>query len=174
MATLEERIGRLEDRAELHDLVVTYFRATDDDDYAVIAGCFSPDAEFIASGFVGDNGREAIVEFLKSARAGMGQTVHTPNYVQLTFEGNNHASGLVAAHLELGLGDDTIYAAVRYIDQYERHEGRWVIARREMRAVHVGRWSDVNSSLSSPLNVRWPGAAPAPSDFPRRRTEAAQ
>lgn len=170
MATLEERIKRLEDRAELHDLVVAYFRATDDDDYAAMADCFAPDAEFTASGFAGDAGRDAIIAFLRTARGSMGQTVHTPNFVQLGFDGDDCASGLVGAHLELGLGDDTVYAAVRYLDEYRRHEGRWVIARREMRAVHVGRWADVNSSLSSPLNVRWPGAAPAPSDYPRRRS----
>lgn len=167
MATLEERIRRLEDRAELHDLVVAYFRATDDDDYDAMAACFAPDARFLASGFDGGTGRDAVIAFLKAARAGMKQTVHTPNYVQIEFHGDDRASGLVGAHLELGIGDDTVYAAVRYIDTYRRIDGDWQIATREMRAIHVGTWDQAGSSLSSPLNVRWPGAAPAPSDLPR-------
>lgn len=168
MATLEERIRRLEDRAEIQDLVAAYFRAVDDDDYDVVAQCFTVDSQFIASGFSGDRSREAIVEFLRMARAGMGQTVHTPNYVQIEFAGVDAARGLVGAHLELGLGDRTHYGAVRYIDEYRRTDGAWRIAFREMKAIHIAPWSEVESSLTTPLNVRWPGAPPLPSDCPRQ------
>ena len=170
MATLEERIRKLEDRAELHDLVIAYFRATDDDDYDIMAACFAPDARFVASGFDGGSGRDKVIEFLRAARAGMKQTVHTPNYVQIEFQGDDRATGLIAAHLELGMGDDTVYAAVRYIDAYRRIDDRWQIESREMRAIHVGTWDQAGSSLSTPLNVRWPGAEPAPSDLPRKLT----
>jgi hypothetical protein len=98
----------------------------------------------------------------------MGQTVHTPNYVQLSFGDSDSATGVVAAHLELGIGDTTYFAAVRYVDAYRREEGRWCIAHREMRAIHVGPWSGVEQSLSSPLNIRWPGSEPEVSDFPRQ------
>ena len=171
MATLENRVRKLEDRAELHDLVATYFQATDDDDYARLSDCFTRDATFAASGYPDSAGRAAITEFLKMARSGMGQTVHTPNYVHLDFEGADMATGTVAAHLELGIGEATYFAAVRYLDRYRRDEGQWRIARREMRAIHVGPWSDVGTSLSSPLNIRWPGAAPQASDFPRLDTK---
>src|SRR3546814_6210277 len=63
------------------------------------------------------------------------------------------------------------FAAVRYLDRYRREDGHWRIARREMRAIHVGPWADVATSLSTPLNIRWPGAAPQPSDFPRQDTK---
>ncbi len=171
MATLEERVRKLEDRAELHDLVATYFQATDDDDYARLSLCFTSDATFAASGFADSAGRAAITEFLKMARSGMRQTVHTPNYVQLTFDDSDSATGTVAAHLELGIGETTYFAAVRYLDRYRREDGHWRIARREMRAIHVGPWADVATSLSTPLNIRWPGAAPQPSDFPRQDTK---
>lgn len=171
MATLENRVRKLEDRAELHDLVATYFQATDDDDYARLGLCFTRDATFAASGFPDSAGREAITEFLEMARSGMGQTVHTPNYTQISFDSADAASGTVAAHLELGIGDATYFAAVRYLDRYRREDGQWRIARREMRAIHVGPWSDVGTSLSSALNIRWPGAAPQASDFPRQDTK---
>jgi uncharacterized protein (TIGR02246 family) len=169
LASLEDRIRKLEDRAALQDLVADYFKATDDDDYATLADCFTKDASFVASGFEGGGGRDGIIAFLKFARSGMGQTVHTPNYVQLTFKDDDHASGVVGAHLELGMGDQTVYAAVRYLDSYARVEGRWQISSREMKAVHVSSWADVGTSLSTPLNVRWPGAEPGMSDFPRRQ-----
>jgi uncharacterized protein (TIGR02246 family) len=169
LPSLEDRIRKLEDRAALQDLVADYFKATDDDDYDTLAGCFTEDASFGASGFDGGGGRDGIIAFLRTARAGMGQTVHTPNYVQLRFTDDDHASGVVGAHLELGMGDQTFYAAVRYLDSYARVEGRWQISSREMKAVHVSPWADVGTSLSTPLNVRWPGAEPGPSDFPRKQ-----
>lgn len=168
MSTLEERIRRLENRAELQDLVADYFRAVDDDDYGAVGNCFTEDAEFIASGFSGDRTRDAVVAFLQAARSGMGQTVHTPNYVQIEFLNESEATGLVGAHLELGLGEQTYFGAVRYIDIYRKVADRWQIARREMKAIHMAPWSQVENSLTSAFNVRWPGAEPLPSDCPRK------
>lgn len=168
MTTLEDRIQKLEDRAELQDLVATYFQATDDDDYDRLSDCFTSDATFAASGFPASSGRQGIIDLLKSARAGMGQTVHTPNYVQLIFGDSDSATGIVAAHLELGIGASTYYGAVRYLDKYRRENARWCIVHREMRVIHVGPWSEAEQSLSSPLNIRWPGSDPTASDFPRQ------
>lgn len=169
MLSLEERIKILEDRAAIQDLVAVYFRAADDDDYAVMAECFTREARFEASGFEDAAGRDGIVAVLKAARAGMGQTVHTPHYVHIRFDGADAADGLVCAHLELGLGQATHFGAVRYIDRYGREEGSWRIAIRAMKVVHMAPWSGVEAALTTTLNVRWPGAEPLPSDFPRRR-----
>jgi uncharacterized protein (TIGR02246 family) len=165
--TLEERIQKLEDRAGIQDLVARYFKVTDDDDAPALADCFTRDATFAASGFEGATGRESIMTFLKSARSGMQQTVHTPHYVHIAFEGPDAAAGTVMAHLEIGIGGTTVFGAVRYLDQYRREDGAWRIAARDMRAVHIGTWDLVASSLTQPKNVRWPGAEPALSDFPR-------
>ncbi|MEI6640891.1 MAG: nuclear transport factor 2 family protein [Novosphingobium sp.] len=169
MPSLEERIRILEDRAAIQDLVAGYFLAADDDDYAALAQCFTRSARFEASGFEDADGRDGIVAVLKAARAGMGQTVHTPHHVHIRFDGPDAADGLVCAHLELGLGEATYFGAVRYIDRYEREDGEWRLAVRAMKVVHMAPWSGVEASLTSALNVRWPGAEPLPSDFPRRR-----
>ncbi len=168
-ATLEDRIRKLEDRAEIQDLVARYFKVTDDDDYLALADCFTRDARFLANGFAGGTGREGVVAFLKAARSTMQQTVHTPNYVHITFDGTDAAGGTVMAHLEIGIGGTTVYGAVRYLDEYRREDGRWRIASREMGAVHLGSWDVVASSMTEPHNVRWPGAEPAPSDYPRKK-----
>lgn len=168
MSNIEDRIRKLEDRAEIQDLAARYFLASDDDDYVTLAACFTENARFTASGFNGGAGRGPIIEFLKAARAGMGQTVHTIDYAHVTLTGENTASGTVTAHLELGLGDTTYFAAVRYIDEYAREDGRWCIASREMKAVHVSPWTDVATSLTKPENVCWPGADPEASDFVRK------
>lgn len=167
MPTLEERIAKLEDRAEIRDLAARYFLATDDDDYATLAACFTRNADFAAAGFEGGAGRDGIISFLKAARSGMGQTVHTIDYAHVKLTGHDTADGIVTAHLELGMGSTTVYAAVRYIDKYEREEGQWRISERSMKAVHLGSWDQVASSLTESKNVRWPGAEPGPSDFPK-------
>lgn len=167
MTSLEERVRKLEDRAAIQDLVAFYFLATDDDDLAGLARCFTDDARFLASGFEGGAGRDGVLAFLAAARSTMGQTVHTPHYVHIAFTGRDDATGLVMAHLEIGIGGTTVYGAVRYIDAYRREGDNWRIASREMRSVHVGPWSEVSTSLTDPLNVRWPGSQPGPSDYPR-------
>jgi uncharacterized protein (TIGR02246 family) len=169
LPSLEDRIRKLEDRAALQDLVADYFKATDDDDYAALAAFFTEDASFGASGFDGGGGRDGIIAFLRRARAGMRQTVHTPNYLQLRFTDDDHASGVVAAHLELGMGDQTVYGAVRYLDSYVRIDGRWQISSRDMKVIHIGPWADAGTSLSTQQNVRWPGGKPSQSDFPRKQ-----
>ena len=58
VSSLEDRIRVLEDRAAIQDLVAVYFKATDDDDYAVMAHCFTRDARFEASGFEDAAGRD--------------------------------------------------------------------------------------------------------------------
>lgn len=165
MSALAERLRRLEDRAELQDLVVRYFLACDDDDYAALSKTFAAKASFSASGFVGGSSRDEIVAFLKADRQNMGRTIHTPNYTLLEFETDDRAKGLVGAHLELSRGGKSLYGAVRYRDTYVREDGEWRILDREMLTIHVGPWEDVATSLTSDNCVRWPGAEPARSDL---------
>jgi hypothetical protein len=168
MTTVERRLRRLEDRAELQDLIVRYFIASDDDDYETLADVFVPDCSFGASGFEGAHGREAVVESLRVARSYMGATVHTPNYTLFTFQSDDRASGIVGAHLELSMADKTLFGAVRYADEYVWSEGRWRFRSREMRCIHMGPWQDVATSLTDELCVRWPGIPPKRSDYPKK------
>lgn len=164
---LEARIKRLEDRAELNDLVVGYFLAADGDDLEGVGESFTEDATFSSSGVVSGQGRSAIVDFIRGSREHMGLTIHTPHYAKLTFDGANRARGLVGAHLELVLGGKAIYGAVRYVDEYRRLDGRWRIHARDMRTIHIAPWLEVGAAFESSTPVRWPGAPWAPSDYPR-------
>lgn len=163
MSDLEQRVRRLEDRAELQELAIRYFRSADDDDYEAMAECFASDAYFSGGeGFSAAETREGVVDQIRSDRAYMVATVHTFDSMTLEFEDGDHASGVVAAHLELGLGGTTVHAAVRYYDRFVRRDGRWQILKAEMRAIHAGSWDLAASSLTEELRVRWPGADPAP------------
>lgn len=165
---LEDRVRRLEDRAELNDLVVRYFLAADGDDLIGVGDSFTETATFSSSGIVAGQGREAIVDFIRLSREQMGLTIHTPHYAQFTFEGGDRAEGLVGAHLELVLGGTAVYGAVRYVDEYHRLESGWRIHARDMRTIHIAPWLEVGEAFASDTPVRWPGAAPAASDFPRK------
>lgn len=167
---LAARIRRLEDRAELQDLVIRYFVAADDDDVETLAGTFADGAEFLASGFSCGTGRDAIVEFIRSDRRNMGVTVHTRDYTLLSFPelDADRATGITGAHLELARGGTTLFGAVRYLDDFVRTADGWRFARREMVTIHVGDWRDVATSLTDDLRVRWPGQDPVPADLPRR------
>lgn len=168
MPDLESRLRRLEDRAELQDLVVRYFIASDDDDFETLEACFAPEGAFWASGFGGGSGREVVLDTLRAGRNAMGPTVHTPDYTLFAFEGEDVATGQVGAHLELSLGGKTLFGAVRYTDRYVRRQGAWCILSREMRVIHMGPWDEVGNSLTREFNVCWPGLDPLRSDFPKR------
>jgi len=165
---LEQRLRRLEDRAAISDLVVSYFLASDDDDSDGIAASFTQDAIFSSSGQRNASGRAAIVAFIKAARSHMGLTIHTPNYVQCRLESADRASGIVGAHLELVLAGVSVFGAVRYVDSYVRDGGVWRISARDMRTVHLAPWSEVGEAFASTTPVRWPGAPGAASDYPRK------
>ena len=168
MSSLDDRVARLEDRAELEDLVARYFLAADGDDIDTLAALFAPDARFSISGAVGGATREAVVNFLVASRTQMGLTLHTPNSMLFTFDGPGRARGLIGAHLQLAYGTETVFGAVRYHDEYVRLDGRWRILARDMRTIFIAPWAAVGEAFASATPTRWPGAEPAGSDFPRR------
>lgn len=169
MNAVEPRLRRLEIRAELEDLVTRYFLAADGDDAHGLAESFTEDAVFSVSGQPCAETRDGIVAFLVGERTKMGLTVHSPHLALFTFADEAQASGVVGAHLELVLGEQSLFGAVRYQDRYRQHAGRWRIRSRDMRVVHIAPWADVGASLLSDTPVRWPDQPALPTDFPRKR-----
>ncbi|MFA7584742.1 MAG: nuclear transport factor 2 family protein [Novosphingobium sp.] len=170
MTDISRRVSRLEDRVELEELVVRYFLASDGDDLETIRRTFSNEATFAVSGHVVGTGPDGIVDFIVEQRANMGLTLHTPNYGLFSFESDDRARGLVGAHLELVLGGQSTFGAVRYEDEYVRGAGGWQIRSRDMRTIHIAPWAEVAEAFASETPQRWPGIAPGPSDFPRKRS----
>ncbi|GAC1581660.1 MAG: hypothetical protein NVS3B5_15800 [Sphingomicrobium sp.] len=168
MTNLEDRIRRLEDKVAIDELNLRYFLASDGDDFAAVGDSFTDDATFASSGHNNGVGRQGIVDFIRGARAHMGLTIHTPHYGLYNFVSDDSATGLVGAHLELVLGDQSTYGAVRYIDEYRREGDRWKISARDMRSIYVGPWAKAADVFASPNPVQWPGADPLPTDYPRQ------
>ncbi len=168
MKSLEERLAKLEHRAEINDLVVRYFLAADDDETDAFDAIFSADARFLVSDFLCGDGREAVKSFLADERKKMGITIHTPHYAQITFRDDATAQGLVGAHLELNTGGTMVFGAVRYSDDYIRQNNGWRIKKRVMRTVYIAPWQDVGKAFSSTHPIRWTGMEPQPTEFPRK------
>jgi hypothetical protein len=69
MTDKQERIRRLEDRADLLGLVVRYFVASDDDDLRALGARFAIDGRFGAAGFrPGVTSRVEVVRFVRAQR----------------------------------------------------------------------------------------------------------
>lgn len=167
MVDLEERVRLLEDRLDIEDLVMRYFRAIDSMDMAAVAAMFAADARFGEQA-----GREAIVEFQSASRRAMGVTIHTPHHVDLVFEGRDRAAGVVGAHCELERDGTCLVGALRYNDAYVRLPGGWVFAARDVEYYFLCPWDEVDTSLTAAQRVRWPGGQPRAASLPRFQSGA--
>jgi hypothetical protein len=111
---IERRLRRLEDRVEITDLSTRYFLASDFDDYDTIASCYAKESTFSASGFEGGRGPEGVAEMIRGARTNFGTTIHTPHYSLVEFQDDDHATGMVGAHVGIAVGGKSCFGAVRY------------------------------------------------------------
>ena len=156
---LSHRIRRLEDRAELRELVNRYCLAIDDSDWDALPGLFAADAEM-----AGQVGPRDVVGVLRSIRSGYGRTIHTALAQVLEFADDDHASGIVPSRGELAIAGQTVLCAMRYLDDYIRVDGSWRFARRVLRFNYALPWSAMAEAMTGELPVAWPGAAALPAD----------
>jgi len=168
---LARRIQRLEDRAELRELVDRYCLAIDDSDWDTLRELFAADAAM-----AGQTGPDRVVGLLRSIRSGYGRTIHTALTQTLAFTGDDHASGIVPSRGELAIAGQTVLCAMRYLDDYVREDGTWRFARRVIRFSYALPWAVMAEAMTGDLPVAWAGAAPLPSDLPtgHRESEASR
>jgi hypothetical protein len=148
----EHRLRRLEDRAELRELVDRYCLAIDDSDWDALLEMFASPAEM-----AGVTGRDEVVGRLRATRSGYGRTIHTVTGQVLDFADDDHASGVVASRGELAISGRTVLCAMRYLDNYERAGGSWRFTRRVIQFSYALPWSEMTGAMTDELAVRWPG-----------------
>lgn len=161
---LEARVRRLEDRAHIQDLVAAYAIAVDDHDIDTVVSLFAPDGEFERAGSVSRGHRE-IRNFYIDAMARYSLTLHAPASDQISVDGDL-ARGLLTGRAELALSGTLVLASYRYSDEYIRMGEHWRFRRRALRFLYAVPWDQMNDGLCSVDRMRWPGAEPAPADFP--------
>jgi ketosteroid isomerase-like protein len=168
-SSLETRIRRLEDQAEIRQLVSRYCFVIDDRDLAGIGDCFTADGRFrSADGVMDAQGREAIVEQYHGRFAELGPGVHVTHdhVVDLDYDDPHRATGLVSCSAELVRHGKAMLVALRYYDEYRRDEDRrWRFADRLLRFFYYLDAADYAQVLPDPLRNR-AYEKPAPADFP--------
>lgn len=159
IAELRARVQHLEDRDELRALVARYGRAVDDRDWESLADQYTPDAIFDSA--AGRSiGTDAIIEYYKERTKAYVASYHYPHSQEITFVDNDTATGLVCAHAELTIEDETVFVALRYNDDYRRVDGRWCFHERNTCLLYVLKLSELPTGFADRMRIRWPGIDP--------------
>jgi ketosteroid isomerase-like protein len=168
LATLDLRVRRLEDRAELRELVARYGIAIDDRNLESVAAMFTDDAAFRSKdGVMNATGREAIVEQFRGRYAALGATNHFCHDQVLNFHDSDpdRATGLVTSHAEVFRIGKAMITALRYDDVYRRVGGRWCFADRLLSFLYYLPVEEYAEGLGSRLRMRAYGDQ-RPADYP--------
>lgn len=161
---LQHRVRRLEDRFEILELVNRYALAVDDRDWDTIATMYARDSAF--DSVLGRiEGRDAVVAYYRDRTSNFGATFHIPHNVSLDFQSETTARGIVAAHAELAIGEQTVLIALRYLDAYVKEEGRWRFLERDVQQLYAVPAAELPTVLATTNRKRWPGTEPAPADW---------
>lgn len=165
---LARRVRRLEDRAELTELVARYCVAIDDRDIDALAVLFTPDCSFRSrDGVMDAHGREAVMEQFRGRFSVLGPTNHFTHDRIFDIESEDAASGLVTSHAELVRNGRTQVVALRYEDRYRRHEGRWRFAGRLLSFLYYLPAEQYARGFASALRMRAYGDE-RPADYPEK------
>ena len=162
---LAARVRHLEDRAEIEELIARYAVAVDDRDFDTLTDMFTNDAIFHNVRGI-EQGRDKVIAYYRERLGEFGPTYHIPHARALDFGDEDHARGIVMAHAELAIGNETYMVALRYYDRYRREQGRWRFHERKVRQLYAMPMAELPRGLAKPLRKRWPGAAPAAADLP--------
>jgi ketosteroid isomerase-like protein len=166
--TLEERVARLEARAEIRELVARYCFTVDARDVAGIAECFTRDGAMRSlDGAMDASGREAVVHQFHGRFAVLGPSNHFTHDHLIEFDANDadRATGIVNSHAEVVRNGETLLASLRYHDEYRREEGRWRFHLRLLSFFYYTPPAEYATVLRGTLRNR-AYAEPRPADFP--------
>ncbi|MEM8705935.1 MAG: nuclear transport factor 2 family protein [Actinomycetota bacterium] len=135
---MDIRLAALVDRAEIIDVVHRYARGVDRRDWELVRSCYHPDATDHHGGFSGSV--DEYLAWVEDLTGRYSATQHLVAGVLVDLAGDIaaaetngvaiHRSDDPAPHLNLVTG-------FRYLDRFERRDGRWAIAERTA----IGEWA---------------------------------
>jgi ketosteroid isomerase-like protein len=167
---LLRRIRRLEDRAEIGELVARYCLVMDDRDMTGMTELFTPDAIVRSSdGVMHASGLTAVTAMFRARFAVLGPSNHFTHDRIVRFEEDDPgaASGIVLAHAEMNRKGQPMLAAIRYTDRYRRLQGRWRIAERVLSFFYYVPTAEYLDALGPGLAARMRAYDVArPADWP--------
>lgn len=119
------------DKSALQDLVLTYCRACDRRDFALVRTLYHDDA-IDEHGHMFTGTADEFVAWLPSAMSRFEATIHSVTNMLFMVEGDRAQGEIytVAYHRTPGPDAQEIIIGGRYLDQYERRNGVWKFSRR--------------------------------------------
>jgi hypothetical protein len=166
--TVEQRIARLEARAQIRELVARYCFTIDERDVEGIGQCFTRDGSFRSlDGVMNASGRDAVVAQFHGRFAVLGPSNHFTHDHIIQFDDADpaHATGIVNSHAEVVRNDEAMLASLRYHDDYRFEEGRWRFHIRTLAFFYYARPEDYREAMSGSLRNR-AYQKPRSADFP--------
>jgi hypothetical protein len=163
VSKIDDRIDRLESIEAIRDITARYPIFLDARDLDGLVALFvedvkaSPDAE---------RGRGPLLAHYQQLCRGWGYTVHQVFQQAIDFETPDKAMGHVYCKAEHEIGGVFVVAMLRYLDRYERRDGRWYFRWRRTPMWYVTQVAD------GPVGddrIQWPDRpaeqAPLPEAF---------
>ncbi len=131
MKTIEERMRVLEDIEEIRKLKARYAAACDDNyDADAIAALFIEDAVWDGGSLGTAEGRAAIHKFFSRAAEYFPFAIHNVMNPIIDVEGDRAtAQWYLLQPATMAKGNQAVWLAAVYHDEYVRHEGRWMFRR---------------------------------------------
>jgi uncharacterized protein (TIGR02246 family) len=129
---LEDRLRRLEDIAEIHQLFVDYGLALDAGDFDAYAALFADDGELLLGPVGRAKGRDNIKEMMSGTLGGRaGTSFHIISSPQVRLDGDTATSQVMWSVVTADeSGRASLTAIGRHLDDLVRERGCWRIARR--------------------------------------------
>lgn len=162
---LRVQLRRLQDRAELNELVVRYGQLVDDRDLEGLAQLYTHDAVFDSREGPAI-GRDAVIDYYRRQLRSYGVTYHYVHGHVIDDLGEDTATGTAHAHAELAIEGTTVVIALRYADTYRREDGRWRFHHRRAQQLYGLPLSDLPHRLGDRDRKHWPGTDAGPADLP--------
>lgn len=145
-------VGAAADRAEIYTVLARYCRGVDRRDPDLIRSTYHADAFDDHGAYQGD--LDGFVDFVaKEVWSRFRTTMHKLGQALVEVEGDVAAAETYAVchHVVAEGGRDVADSVmgIRYLDRFERREGEWRIARRQL------RWEWIRTDALEPLDPAW-------------------
>ncbi|GMU78311.1 MAG: hypothetical protein AMXMBFR46_11060 [Acidimicrobiia bacterium] len=125
--SIEQRLRRLEDRDEIHQLFVDYGQHLDAGDFASYADLFAADGEVRLGPMGSAKGRDEIRALMERALAGVvGTSYHLITSPRVQIAGDTATSEVMWTVVQRGPDGTPVVAMIgRHRDELVREDGRW-------------------------------------------------
>lgn len=153
-APLETRLGELEDRLAITDVLYQYATGLDSRDWDVLRDCFTDDAicDYLEFGGVNE-GKDAIVALCSGVLTGLDASQHLIGNPRVVLAGDHATAACYfqAQHFLAGpAGGNTYLVGGRYEDRLRRTDDGWRI---EHRTLYCS-WQDGNAGVFTEAAAR--------------------